>query len=147
MKTRLHYLVDLFRHALDKLDWQQMPIGFHNFPLGTCGEISDILANYLQSRGIQEIEYVCGMLPDGRTHAWLEVAGYVVDITADQFPDLSQSVIVINASPWHEKLTLQKRRNAGFIIRHDQPITGHLHRVYSAALDALELLSLPVDYD
>lgn len=145
MDTRLHFLAKLFRRALDQLDWQRMPMGFHDFPLGTCGDISDILANYLQSRGIEEIEYVCGIFPDGKTHAWLEVFGYIVDITADQFPDVSQSVIVTTVSPWHEQLTVKKRRKAGFIVRSDQPITGHLKRVYNAAFDELERRLLPVD--
>lgn len=144
MQATLADMVKQFRHALDQLDWGAMPIGFHNFPSGTCGDISDILANYLRSRGIEEIEYVCGTFPDGKTHAWLEVYGYIVDITADQFPDVSQSVIVTNTSPWHEQLTVKKQRKAGFIVRGDTPITGNLNRVYNAALDVLERSSLPV---
>ena len=144
MQVALSDTVKQFRHALDQLDWGAMPMGFHNFPSGTCGDISDILANYLRSRGIEEIEYVCGTFPDGKNHAWLEVCGYIVDITADQFPDVSQSVIVTSASPWHEKLTVKKRRKAGFILRADTPVTAYLNRVYNAALDVLQRSSLPV---
>ena len=36
-----------------------------------------------------------------RSHAWLGRGTLVIDITADQFPDVSESVIVTLDSPWH----------------------------------------------
>ena len=78
-----------FRGALNRLDWFSMPGNFRKFPLGTCGAISDILAEHLYKQGIQEIEYVSGVSDQHRqnSHAWLEIAGYIIDITADQFLD------------------------------------------------------------
>lgn len=35
-------------------------------------------------------------------HAWLQSGEWIVDITADQFIDVQESVIVTNKSEWHE---------------------------------------------
>lgn len=37
-------------------------------------------------------------------HVWIVVDGITVDITADQFPDVTEKVIVTRHSPWHENL-------------------------------------------
>lgn len=141
MQTTLTDMATRFRHALDQLDWRSMPNGFHKFPIGTCGDISDILAEFLRSQGVEGIEYVHGVFRGGKSHAWLEISGYVVDITADQFPDVSQSVIVAKKSPWHKEFKKKTRRRAGFIVKDDQPITSRLIIVYNAALKQLSLLS------
>ncbi|MFQ1945107.1 hypothetical protein ACK35A_06595 [Aeromonas veronii] len=62
-----------FRGALDRLDWFSMPGNFRKFPLGTCGAISDILAEHLYKQGIQEIEYVSGQHRQN-SHAWLVIS-------------------------------------------------------------------------
>lgn len=44
------------------------------------------MGDYLNTLGLGEFFYVCGM-KDGALHAWLEVDRLIVDITGDQFPD------------------------------------------------------------
>jgi len=57
-----------FKNALDKINWSSMPFGFKSFPLGVCGDISDILAEHLYRSGYENITYVCGKNESG-THA------------------------------------------------------------------------------
>jgi hypothetical protein len=46
---------------------------------------------------------------DGSSHAWLGRGDLVVDITADQFADQHQAIIVALASPWHESFRVDQR--------------------------------------
>jgi hypothetical protein len=137
-------LVNRFRHALNKLDWGSMPISFRRFPTATCGNISDILANYLQSKGVNDIKHVCGVLPDGQSHAWLVVDLYIIDITADQFPCVTQEVIFSKSSDFHRKFNDLTCRKAGFTIGARD--TEDLDKVYRAALVQLESQGTPTPY-
>jgi hypothetical protein len=89
--------------------FEQGGLEFHgvaDFPLGACGTASDLLGQYLADSGLGEWTYRSGELPDsGNTHAWLERDGVLVDITADQFADVEDPVIVVQGSEWHERLT------------------------------------------
>jgi len=40
---------------------------------------------------------------NGPTHAWIERDGVIVDITADQFDDVEQAVIVTADRTWHDQ--------------------------------------------
>ncbi|MCX9133415.1 hypothetical protein OKS68_13130 [Aeromonas veronii] len=128
-----------FRGALDRLDWFSIPGDFRKFPLGACGAISDILAEYLYKQGIQEIEYVSGEHRQN-SHAWLEIAGYIIDITADQFPDCNEPVIVTDDHTWHHHFKESVRRPAGFLngfkstSRPTLNAVRDLNIVYKAAL-------------
>lgn len=75
-------------------------VGFARFPLGACGDASELLGQYLTDSGLGEWTYVSGMR-GGSTHAWIERDGVVVDITADQFADVASPCIVTRASQWH----------------------------------------------
>lgn len=63
---------------------------FRKFPIGQCGHVSDILAQYLIDNGISSIMYVNGTyygddFDDRYAHTWLLVNDLVIDITGDQF--------------------------------------------------------------
>ena len=67
------------------------------FPGGCCKQASFLLARLLaQECAVEGIEYVWGTAMDGvrGTHGWLECHGYVLDVTADQFPGVENPVIV-----------------------------------------------------
>ncbi|WP_421353406.1 hypothetical protein [Aeromonas veronii] len=129
-----------FRLALERLDWGSMPANFRQFPAGTCGDISDILAEYLYKQGINDIDYVSGSADNQQSHAWLEVSRYIIDITADQFPDCSDPVIVTDDHSWHQRFEESARRPAGFLDGFKSTdnmtlnITRDLNIVYKAAL-------------
>ena len=67
----------------------------------SCGDTSEVLAKYLLSKGI-ETSYKWGMFK-GRSHAWLTCGNYIIDINADQFEEISNSVIVTADDTWYSK--------------------------------------------
>ena len=125
-----------FREILDQMNWSSMPIQFQNFPSGTCGDISDILAEYLYSLGIKPIQYVCGMRGDA-SHAWLEIDGLAVDITADQFEEISDKVLIQPPNIWHSKYEIESTRKAGY-SHFTGPAVADLIRVHGEIMEALE---------
>jgi len=85
---------------------------FAAFPKSCCGHASILLALYLRENGFTDVQYVYngsrGLKIDD-SHAWLEVDGIVVDITADQFPDNANTVIVTEDHSWHSRFYGQQR--------------------------------------
>jgi hypothetical protein len=80
-------LATSFRLAVEiVVETGNVPMHIQGFPRGCCGIISELMGDYLNTVGIGEFFYVCGMR-DGASHAWLEINGLIVDITGDQFPD------------------------------------------------------------
>jgi hypothetical protein len=105
----LRALTSRFRTALEGCDPAKLPIGLQVFPRGACGDVSLLLGKYLHENGEAGIEYVSGKNGD-QTHGWLELNGIIVDITADQFDSIIESVVVTTCSTWHQKFTGQSRR-------------------------------------
>lgn len=116
-------LVIEFRRALDQIDWSSMPCGFKEFPTGTCGDISDILAEHLYQNGIENVTYVCGR-SNGGIHAWLEVDGTAIDVTADQFEDMEDKVLIQSPEVWHHKYEIENRRKAGYRDMNGPAVSG-----------------------
>lgn len=90
----LEELVHNFRKAIERAqDNGETGEFFWKFPVGQCGNTSDMLAQYLIENKVGPIEYVNGTYyaddpndPDNhQSHAWLLVKGLVIDITCDQF--------------------------------------------------------------
>jgi hypothetical protein len=76
-----------------------------SFPSSACGDTSLVLGQVLDDHGIRGFEYVCGYKykADGTTssHAWLQKGLWIADISADQFPEVLDAVIVSADSAWH----------------------------------------------
>lgn len=74
MEVDILYLRELslqFRNAIIKYGIKRLPISFHGFPMGSCGDASLLLGKYLDEMGLGQFDYVCGEI--GRqSHAWLE---------------------------------------------------------------------------
>ena len=81
---------------------------FEHFPSGCCGDATPLLGTYLIERGLGEFQYMLGYYKyssnDSCSHAWLQSDSLIIDITADQFSDISEKVIVARKSKWHELL-------------------------------------------
>ena len=105
MLDNLTELATRFRQLIENADREKLTIQFENFPTGSCGDASTLLAQYLIDSGYDTPTYVSAELynPDLRWgHAWIELDGIVMDITADGlFADAPQ-VIVAENSDWHE---------------------------------------------
>ena len=79
--------------------------GLQQFPLGSCGDVCELLGEYFIDRGLGRCTYRNGQVPDrNSTHAWLQRHGLIVDITADQFPEVDSPVIVERDSHWHRQI-------------------------------------------
>ena len=103
--TDILYLKELcsqFRNAIITYGIKKLPISFHEFPSGSCGDASLLLGKYLEEMGLGQFNYVCGQLRR-QSHAWLEKDGIIVDITADQFDGVTHEVIVTDNNDFHKQ--------------------------------------------
>lgn len=91
-----------FRAALLRCNARDLPIGLSAFPLGACGDASLLLGEHFRRLGYGAFTYVCGKRGQ-QTHAWIERSGVVIDITADQFPEVNTPVLVTKAPAWHRQ--------------------------------------------
>jgi hypothetical protein len=109
-ETELREVVDAVRARLEGADLSDAHVCFHAFPRGACGATCDVLATVLERRFRVKPYWVGADIGEGdswSSHAWLEVAGYTIDITADQFGQ--EPVIVAKQSHWHDALEVTYR--------------------------------------
>jgi hypothetical protein len=82
----------------------------NDFPSGCCGFVSEMfLMPRLLNAGFISTKYVGGRKNEkGESHAWLEYKDYIIDITADQFPEITEPVLIIKkeASEFHKQFEL-----------------------------------------
>lgn len=109
-EDELRAVAQAVRERIESADLSTAHECFRRFPRGACGATSDVLATLLERRfGVAPI-WVHADVGSGETwssHAWLEVEGFTVDITADQFGQAA--VIVATRSAWHHGLTIRSR--------------------------------------
>jgi len=75
-----------------------------SFPKDACGHASTLLALYLQQKGVRDVQFVyngCLESDQSKPHPWLEIGSIIVDITADQFPGITETIIVTEDHSWH----------------------------------------------
>ena len=111
MNRELILRVAKFRDALEKFSKSTGYIGLDNFPHGACADSSLLLAKYLKESGIYRFCFITGKFFDLQgeicTHAWLEKNDLVVDITSDQFSEISNPVFIIQKNAWYEKFEIE----------------------------------------
>lgn len=67
-----------------------------NFSKGCCGNASqDFLLHRLKKAGFVNTVYVNGWCEKYKSHGWLEYKGYIIDITADQFPEIKEPIVIV----------------------------------------------------
>jgi hypothetical protein len=108
-----------FRAAILRCGRQALPVTLHEFPRGACGDAALLLARYLRDEGFGEFVYVLGLRSDtvGEgccSHAWLQQGDVVVDITADQFPEVADSVVVMTDRQWYDTFRQNECHSADF---------------------------------
>jgi len=111
---RIRSLASQFRKAIE-CDRSKLSIAFNEFPCGSCGEASMLLGTFLKERDAGAFRYVSGKRA-GKSHAWLELDGLIVDITADQFSDCNEQVIVTSHSLFHESFQGTDQHEADYHI-------------------------------
>jgi len=90
-----------------------------DFPRGACGDASLLLGAYFNDKRVLGFGYVCGERGckhdnTWTSHAWLQRGTCVVDITAGQFQDAPQPVIVADPSLWHAGFETEPPQDADF---------------------------------
>lgn len=101
-----------------------------SFPDGTCGDVSPLLGEYLYESGLGEWQYRVGWR-NGRSHAWIECDGLIVDITADQFDEVDDPVIVTTNSPWHQGFETHDDSHPARIGTYDEATATRLASIYN----------------
>ena len=122
-----------FREAIEECK-NSLGISFRNFPRGSCGDVAPLLGTYLIENNLGKFEYYLGdygVEPEENwsSHAWLQNGNLVVDITADQFPEISERVIVSVESLWHAKLCGKAQHIADYRI-YDPRTVANLGGMY-----------------
>jgi hypothetical protein len=129
-QTRLLALASRFRAAIQATDPAEVDPEVRfiivSFPHQVCGEVCFLLGHYLIENGFPRAEYVNGIRPgDRQSHAWIETGDFIVDITADQFPEVDDGVIVTADHAWHHQFSGSPgRRLADFRIYGDGTVHG-----------------------
>lgn len=131
-------VASLFRMAIEACDRSMLPISFEEFPRGSCGDATPLLGTYLIEHGFGPFDYVLGERgSSGYTHAWLRQGQLVVDISADQFADAPEAIIVCVNSPWHQTFQQQVKHVADFRI-YDEYTTASLASAYELIEERLK---------
>lgn len=133
MEGLLKQLALQLHRAIVALPSQQLPEFMRDFPHGSCDPASMLLGAYLAENGFTDVDYVSGWrgrVEDGsrKSHAWLEAGEVVIDITAGQFEDAPEPIIVSSSSLWHQGFDVEKREPRDFSSFSESPC---LREVYS----------------
>ncbi len=129
-----------FRNAIEKIS-TSLGVSFESFPRGSCGDASPLLGTYLIEQGLGEFKYILGNYGseeegDFSSHAWLQSNHLIVDITADQFSDIDNSVIVSEISDWHVSLNGEEQ-NVGDYRIYDSRTAGELGGLYKLIVNEI----------
>ncbi|MBE7651615.1 MULTISPECIES: hypothetical protein [Tenacibaculum] len=79
--------------------------GSENFPLGCCGNASNILLDRLKANGFKQIEQKVNMWFNNQSHSWLIYKEHIIDITIDQFESIEYQCFIFEEkkSLFHQK--------------------------------------------
>lgn len=131
MDHQLHLAASRIRDAIIQSPRDDIH-AFQNFPSGSCGDASILLGEYLHQTGHGDWEYVTGeRVRDLYSHAWIEQDGLIVDITADQFDDVDQPVIVTRDPSWHGQFANREPRHPALIDIYDPATRKRLREIYT----------------
>jgi len=104
-ETRRH--AHLFLEAIENTDMQTEETNMRRFPHDCCTHACSLLARYLQDAGLGPFDTIMGQHPRGQGHGkhrWLQKGDLIVDITAYQFSEIQDKVLVTRSSAWHDGL-------------------------------------------
>lgn len=104
-KDQLVLLANAARGGLMGMDAQRRDMGFERFPWGSCGDTAHLIGRIVFERTGRVGTWVVGdhhpALKSTQTHAWMEIDGFIVDLTYDQFDGTGLTGWVLSQSPWH----------------------------------------------
>ncbi len=97
---RIRKLAWRFRLAIENCDKNELPISFESFPRGSCGDAAWLLGTYLMLNSVGSFDYMSGWRKEC-SHGWLQQGQIIVDITADQFPEIKEKIMVTTDHSWY----------------------------------------------
>jgi len=111
-----------FRNMIDNTDFKTLshPRGFCSFPKQCCGDTANLLWKYLQlehnGKYNDFLQVKSGVKSkDNQSHAWVEFRKrIIIDITADQFPDIDERVIITSDKKYYEVFKNQMENEPDF---------------------------------
>ena len=111
---KIRKLAAQIRNAIAKMGYDEFADSdfLLRYPRGCCGDASNLLAKFLRDNDI-ECEYVWGMMGQ-QSHAWLECGDLIIDITADQFTEIKEKILITTDKSWHKKFEGQTRSDGDF---------------------------------
>ncbi len=119
IERELLRLATEFRRAIQQSDNipEVLRSRFQRFPKDMCEFASNLLGRYLTGEGFENVRYVCGSRHlreryNDQRHAWVEAQGFIIDITADQFPDGIGPIVVTDDRSWHSRFRIFESRDA-----------------------------------
>lgn len=118
-----------FHDAIKMTDFSFTGLNLQHFPKECCHYGCTHLGAFLFEQGFKQIQKMKGERPDKERasdcHLWLEVSGVTVDITAYQFEDIEEKVIVTSQSPWHS----EKKGTPVPFNNNDEPLDKFFRRI------------------
>jgi hypothetical protein len=146
--AQLHAAAARFRQAIERCDPAHLTICMQRFPAGSCGDAAPLLGTYLAEQRLGTFMYVLGERDhdnvNGRhSHAWLEDDGLIIDITADQFPEINEKVIVTHRSDWHATFERPDTPHPADYRIYDPRTVASLAGAYGAILAELKRIGKP----
>ncbi len=111
-----------FKTAIESSNPSARPIGLREFPFGSCSDASFILGSYLKHLGYGEFKHICGQRGTHEdnswtTHAWLEKNDLIIDITCNQFEEVTEDLIISDSSIWHLSFSRDSSEIADVYLR------------------------------
>jgi hypothetical protein len=112
--SELRALALELRHAIIECPDVDL-LSLERFPVGSCGDTSVLLGQYLHDNDQGVWTYVSAW-DGGSSHAWIEKNGLRVDLTADQFDGVHEPVIIASGGGWHDRFTVDAAASHGALI-------------------------------
>jgi hypothetical protein len=137
----VRYAATKFRDALETMPCSDL-VSLADFPRGACGDTCPLLGQYLADCGLGEWQYMSGERLDSHgdmeSHAWIEQDGLIVDITADQFPEIDEPVLVSWDRQWHDTFDDAATLNQARLDVYDLDTVQVLESIYERVLQQLD---------
>ncbi|MBN1800432.1 MAG: hypothetical protein JW891_02945 [Candidatus Lokiarchaeota archaeon] len=141
-KNIIKELARKFRKAILECDSSELPLSLANFPSESCADASTLLGSYLNDNNILQFDLIKGIRGEGssfETHYWLEKDNLILDITADQFDEMDEEIILTEVdSNWHKSFKKEKRQYADHRIIGAKDVRDHLSAVYDYILEKMD---------
>jgi len=142
-KSRIKELAVRFRESILKCDKTELPSSLADFPSESCADASFLLGTYLKDNGINGFILIKGKRGESisiETHYWLEHGDMIVDITADQFDEINERVVITETnSKWYGTFSRSVIQEADCRMIAALDVRTHLEAVYDYILETDKL--------